>query len=115
MTPQDAARILRPLWIAFEVADETIAALLAESEAQPLSRGNAAERLRHEAELEEARAFLRARARAFDGFGLLEALSTGRTVLTWPNVRPEAEAREQVLERWRASRKVPPEALKVSA
>jgi hypothetical protein len=114
MTPDDAARILGPLWIAFELADERLEAMLAESLAQPVAPGTASARCRRAAELEEARAYLRARARAFQGFGLMEAVSTGRAVLTWPNILPAPESRERVLDQWRASRKAP-EPLKVSA
>lgn len=104
MNREQVEAILRPIWIGFAAAEERLEALLAESQATPLDRGNAAHGIRHEAELEEARAYLKARARAFQRDGLMSALDTGRGVLLWPNVYPGSEAHERAVETWRAAR-----------
>lgn len=104
MNRDQVEAILRPIWIGFAAAEERLEAMLAESTANPLTRGNAAQGLRHESEIEEALAYLKARALAFRRDGLMTALDTGRGVLLWPNVYPGSEAHERAVETWRAAR-----------
>ncbi len=115
MDSEQAARILTPIWIAFQVAEERLETLLAESMSQPMSREDAAGRLRHEADLEEARAYLEAKARGFQGFGLRDAVNTGRKVLTWPNAFPSESTYERTLKTWREARAAKVKPLEVGA
>jgi len=115
MDSEQAARILTPLWIAFAVAEERLEALLAESFSQPMTRENAPARLRHEAELEEVRAYLQAKARGFRGAGLRDAVATGRAVLIWPNACPSEAVWERTLQAWRDGRAAKVKPLEVGA
>ena len=115
MDSEQAARILAPIWIAFEVAEERLEAMLAESMAQPMSREHAAARLRHEADLEEARSYLQAKARGFQGFGLRDALHTGRSIRVWPNAFPSEATYTRTIQTWRDSRPAKVKPLEVGA
>jgi hypothetical protein len=104
MNRDQVEAVLRPIWIGFAAAEERLEALLAESQSNPLDRGNAAQGLRHESDLEAALRYLRARKLGFQRDGLMAALDTGRGVLLWPNVYPGSEASERAGEAWRAAR-----------
>lgn len=104
MDREQAEHVLRPIWIGFAAAEGRLEALLAESKATPVDRENVVRRIHHEAELEEALDYLRARSRAFVGYGLMTAVDTGRAVHLWPHIYPSHEAAAHAVETWRAAR-----------
>jgi hypothetical protein len=115
MNSADAEHILAPIWIGFAVAEARLEALLADSRSQPMDRETARARLRHEQDLEDARAYLQTKARGLRGFGLRDALNTGRTVITWPNVFPHEEAWERTTRAWQEARAAKVKPLEVRA
>lgn len=99
MTPQDAARILAPIRIAFLAA--RIRVREQREDAQKLF-GSAAYRAL--ADLDAAEEYLMAREVQWDFAGLLSVAMRGDRPCTWPNVIPDPEAMAASLDAWTSSK-----------
>lgn len=109
MNREHAAHILTPIWQAFAAAEARIEKMLEEAETAPVAEQLALGGLRHVADLEQAQAYLKARARSFAGDGLMTAVDTGRSVFVWPNVIPSSEAPALAVARWKETRAAAPQ------
>lgn len=104
MNREHAEHVLAPIWLGFAAAEARIEELLAQAQAATVPEQLALGGLRHEADLEQALAYLKARAQAFQGDGLMTAVDTGRRVFVWPNILPSREAPAEAVARWKESR-----------
>jgi hypothetical protein len=104
MNRDQAEHVLTPIWLGFAAAEARLEDLLEQARTGTMTEVIALGGLRHEAELEEALAYLKARSRAFVGDGLMTAVDTGRKVFVWPNVLPSREAPAVAIARWKESR-----------
>ena len=96
MSPAEAQRILEPVWLGFEVALERLAELRAQAE-----QTKGTEAFRAISDLQEAQAWLLAKARQFQPAGLLTVIDNGAGLIAWPNALPEPGAMETVIQRRR--------------
>lgn len=103
MSPEDAARVLEPIWQGFAAAR---CRLVEVRERVGLEVGHSA-LARHVAETQDAEAYLAAVMARFlcpETGGLLTAIDTGRRVHTWPGAGPHQSARAAAEVRYFARR-----------
>ncbi len=104
MKREQVEHALKPIWLGFAAAEARLVEMLQESKAQPVDRMNVLERMQDEQQLEQAMDYIKARARAFLGDHLYQAIDTGRGVITWPNVYPASDAAALAVAEWRELR-----------
>jgi hypothetical protein len=105
MNREEAEFILAPIILGFEVAKDRANELLKQSQERGLDRFRLHEVVRHESDLEQALAYLLARARAWSVDGLMQAVETGsRSAACWPGVMPGSDYRERTITAWRESK-----------
>lgn len=103
MTPEDAARILEPIWQGFAAAR---CRLVEVRERMDLSSGHGA-LARHVGETQDAEAYLVEVLNRFldpASGGLLTVIQAGRRVHAWPNAHPHHAARQVAEVRYYARR-----------
>lgn len=104
MKREQVEHALKPIWLGFAAAEARLMEMLEESKAQTMDRMNALEKMQHEDQIEQALSYVKARARAFIGDHLYQAIDTGRGVITWPNVYPASDAAALAVAMWKESR-----------